>query len=304
MKSITVLMSTYNGEKYLREQIDSLLGQRKVDLKILVRDDGSCDNTLSILHEYEKKYDHFIFYKGENLGPAYSFFDLLSKAEKTDYYAFCDQDDIWDNDKLITAIKKLEMLDSEVPNLYYSNLRIVDEHMNFYRLSHDKPLYNDNKYSALTEGLCTGCTAVFNNTAKEIIAENIPKFCTMHDTWLYMTCKILGNTIYDEEPHISYRQHDGNVVGTYLKKNITKALEERIIRAFRRDYQPRYMNSKSFYQCYEQCLNELDKKKILKVLNYKKSFKQRLSLIFDKDIKPTKKNDRIRFIFHIIWGTV
>ena len=107
MRSVIVLLSTYNGERYLRQQIDSLLNQKNVSLRILARDDGSNDATMSILKEYADKHDIFSYYQGENCGPAKSFLDLISKAEKADYYALCDQDDIWE-------INHLEVLLSNI----------------------------------------------------------------------------------------------------------------------------------------------------------------------------------------------
>ena len=96
---VLVLMSTYNGEKYLREQIDSILGQRGVEVSLLVRDDGSTDATLTTLDEY-KESGRLDYYCGNNLGPARSFMHLLQNAPASDFYAFSDQDDKWMDDKL------------------------------------------------------------------------------------------------------------------------------------------------------------------------------------------------------------
>ena len=304
MRSVIVLLSTYNGERYLRQQIDSLLNQKNVSLRILARDDGSNDATMSILKEYADKHDIFSYYQGENCGPAKSFLDLISKAEKADYYALCDQDDVWDSDKLYSAILKVDKLEEAKPNLYYSNLRIVDENLKFYRLSHSIDFYNDNKYSALTENLCTGCTAVFNYRAKTMISKKLPDYCSMHDTWIYMVCKIFGKTVYDEKAHISYRQHGNNVVGTYLNKSKSKILKTKIKRLFNRELQPRYMNAVSFYNCFETILNEKDKTKILKIVNYKKDLRNRILLFMDNDIKASTKYGNLRFRLHVIWGTV
>lgn len=304
MTTITVLLSTYNGEKFIREQIDSLLQQEDVELQILARDDGSSDTTLSILEEYSNKFANFNYYHNVNLGPAKSFLDLIKNAPDTEYYALCDQDDYWDKDKLKIAISRLKELDNNKPNLYYSNLRIVDENLTFYRFSHDSEFFNPNKYSALTENLCTGCTAVFNKTAQELLKNNIPNFCTMHDTWIYILCKFLGNTVYDSEPHISYRQHSGNVVGAYLKKSKYALYKERLFRIFKKGLQPRYMNAKSFYECFGTLLDEEDKRRVLKVVNYKNSIKDRASLFFDKDISASSFYGNLRFRLHVLWGTV
>ena len=95
MEKIQVLMSTYNGEKYLKEQIESILNQEKVEVNILIRDDGSCDKTLKIIKELSKN-PKISYYEGKNIGPAKSFMDLVNKSgDKFNYYAFADQDDIW-----------------------------------------------------------------------------------------------------------------------------------------------------------------------------------------------------------------
>ena len=304
MDSVTVLLSTYNGEKFLREQIETLLNQEGVEINILARDDGSSDHTIEILREYSEKYSNFVFYSNTNLGPAKSFLDLICNAKDTDYYSFCDQDDYWDKDKLKVAIEKLKVLDSTKPNLYYSNLRIVDENLQFYRLSHEGNFFNDNKYSALTENLCTGCTAVFNKTARDLIKNHTPEYCSMHDTWLYMLCKLMGNTIYDSEPHISYRQHGGNVVGAYLKRNRLVIYKERFFRIFQKGLQPRYMNAVNFWNCFGDLLEENDKKKVLLLVNYKRSARDRIRLFFDKDINASSFYGKLRFRLHILWGTV
>lgn len=304
MKSVIVLLSTYNGEKYLANQIDSLLCQEGVRVSVLARDDGSKDSTISILKDYSTKFSNFSYYEGSNCGPAKSFLDLITRAGNADYYALCDQDDVWDKDKLACAVNRLNELNYDKPNLYHSNLRIVDENLNFYRMSHSMRLCNSNRFSSLAENLCTGCTAVFNHKAKELITGRLPQYCTMHDTWVYMICMLLGNVVYDETAHISYRQHGNNVVGTYLKKSRWKILKERLLRLFKRGLQPRYVNAKNFYECFETVMDDECKKKVLKIVNYKKSFVDRISLFFDKDIKATTKYGNLRFRLHVLWGTV
>ena len=303
-KSVCVLLSTYNGEKYLKEQLDSLLAQRGVNLTILVRDDGSKDNTTTILEEFAKKDSRLTFYQGKNVGPAQSFFDLIMKSPQTDYYAFCDQDDVWDEDKLEIAVDMLEKEDRSKPNMYYSNLRIVDQDLNFYRLSHVSPSIQTNKYSVLTEDMATGCTVVFNNTAANFTRLGLPKYCSMHDTWIYMICKFFGKTVYDFDAHISYRQHGDNVVGTYLGKKTKEIYIARIKRLFDRNLQPRYNNACNFYKVFGDRLDKKDKEKILKLVNYKKSPDNRLSLLFDKDIHASSINREIRYKFLILMGIV
>ena len=119
MRNILVLMSTYNGEKYLKEQIDSILAQKNVEVTIQVRDDGSTDGTIRILEEYQKC-GKLNWYSSTNMGPAKSFLDLVYNAPlKYDYYAFCDQDDYWKEDKLYKAIETVS------ENLIMTTLQII-----------------------------------------------------------------------------------------------------------------------------------------------------------------------------------
>ena len=202
MDKVTVLMSTYNGEKYVREQLDSILTQEGVEVYLVVRDDCSKDSTPQILSEYVSKNDNMTFYVGsENKGPCGSFFELLSKEYETEYFALSDQDDVWDKDKLLVAINTLKKYRSDIPMLYYSNLKIVDENLNYLRESHVKPMVPGAKYSYLSDVFVTGCTAVFNRALQRIAVEIQPKEFSMHDTWLYIVASIFGETTYDFDSH-------------------------------------------------------------------------------------------------------
>jgi rhamnosyltransferase len=304
MKKICVLLSTYNGEKFLAAQVDSLLCQKGVEIIVLVRDDGSKDDTVSILESYAKKEERFSFYNGQNIGPAQSFFDLIKNSPDADYYAFCDQDDVWDEDKLERAIEFLEKEDNTKPNLYYSNLRIVDQKLNFYRLSHSTPLVQESKYSALTENMATGCTVVFNDIAANIARRAMPEYCSMHDTWMYLICKFFGKVVYDFTAHISYRQHGNNVVGTYLEKKTLKLYVARIKRLFNRKLQPRYNNAINFCNAFSDVLSEADLIKVKKIVDYKDSLKNRLKLLFDREIYASSKSRDLRYRVLIIFGIV
>ncbi len=112
---LIVLLSTYNGEKYLAKQLDSLLEQELSPDKIIIRDDGSNDGTLSIIKDYAEQNKIIEYYCGENKGPAGSFWDLICNCEKADYYALCDQDDYWFKDKLKVAVETIEKEDNNIP---------------------------------------------------------------------------------------------------------------------------------------------------------------------------------------------
>lgn len=290
---VNVLMSTYNGEKYLREQLDSILAQKDVEVKILVRDDGSKDSTLSILEQYVEKYPCIDYYRGDNLGPTYSFLDLLKHAPEGDFYAFSDQDDYWYPDKLISGLTMLNSLDLSKPAMYFSNLNVVDENLKFCRLSHNKSQFQENKYSCLAEYMPTGCTMVFNRKLVDLANMKTPEWTTMHDIWLYLICMFLGSTVYDFTPHISYRIHGDNVIGAYKKKTLS-VYWEHLKRLFDRDEQPKLNNAISFYKCYGDMLGEKDKEKVLEIVNYKKSFGNWMKLLFDRDFTATDMSREIR----------
>lgn len=298
MKKVCVLLSTYNGEKYLQEQLDSLYNQDGIELTILVRDDGSSDNTIKLLKENAAKHSNMKWYTGENLRPAKSFMDLINKSasQDADYYAFCDQDDRWDEDKLKCAVEMMDKYDNDVPNMYYSNLRIVDKNLNFYRLSYSSPAdrKQNSKYSCILENMATGCTIVFNRKASELITANPPKDCSMHDCWVFMVCTFFGNVIFDMNAHIDYRQHEDNVVGTYLKKKSVGIAIRRFKRLFNRELQPRYNNAVNFYECFGNMLDGESKDKVLEIVNYKKSFSDKLKLINDKDLYGTSLSRNFR----------
>lgn len=299
MEKVCVLISTYNGEKYLKEQLDSVLRQEDIAVDILIRDDGSNDNTVSILNEYSCKYSNINYFQGNNLGPAKSFLDLIVSAGAYKYYALCDQDDVWDQDKLICAITVLEKMNNNLPLLYYSNLRIVDKNLNFLRLSHKVPHIQTNKYSALVEYMMTGCTGVFNSVAKKMLSKRTPSYCSMHDAWIYTICKIFGDVYYDFAPHISYRQHGDNVIGAYNPYNFMTYINK-IRRLCDRSLQPRYKDAINFYECFSDVMSSKDKEKVEKIIQYKKSFSSKLRLLMDKDLCAASRNREWRNKFLIL----
>ena len=225
MVNCLVLLSTYNGEKYLNQLITSVLSQKDVCVDLLVRDDGSSDTTLKILKKYEN--EHFKVYTGKNLKPARSFLDLIEKAPLTyDYYALCDQDDVWNVDKLKSAVKYLKQ--AQNPALYSCAVDITDKDLNHIKFSKHRNTFEKPLSDILTFGT-PGCTFVFNKKLLEVLKEYSPKVCSMHDSWVSFVClAVNGKFFYDESPHIYYRQHDNNVLGAQ-KHSIAKILKEIIL---------------------------------------------------------------------------
>ena len=213
MKRVLVLMASYNGEKYIDAQLESLFSQEGVQVQVLVRDDGSSDTTKEKLAQWAEKAD-LQWYAGEHLNVQFGFYELMVKALEfdADYFTLCDQDDVWHPDKLRVAAVQLEQVPQEQPGLYYCGQRLVDAQLNeigIHRLNE--------KRSVRTRFVCSdmaGCTAVMNRALLEKVAAYRPAYMRMHDLWLVKVCVGLGGQLLvDPAPHIDYRQHGNNTVG-------------------------------------------------------------------------------------------
>lgn len=211
MEKILILLSTYNGERYLPELLSSLLEQTDVDLHVLIRDDGSKDNTVSYLKTIDD--NRIEYYIGENKHAVGSFLELIQKASLNyDYYAFCDQDDVWLKDKLSTAVCRLNKVESKKPALYYSGQIITDADLNIL-YKHNLDTKRSVKANCIFNQMA-GCTAVFNRELLQYLKKYSPQNIYGHDVWCYRICAALeGNILVDSEGKILYRQHDHNVVG-------------------------------------------------------------------------------------------
>ena len=234
MYRVQVLMSTYNGERYLKEQIDSIIKQKDVEASLLIRDDGSKDNTAKILEEYGKFSNISVIY-GANLGATRSFFELIRLSGNFDFYSFADQDDVWDEDKLICAVNMLKE-HADIPCVYSSNTRLVDD-----KLKPLKSVLYEPKISlgsVIVKNISAGCTMVMNNVLMKQLKAYIPSNVPYHDWWVnVVTLSLGGKIVFDEKPHISYRQHGNNVVGA--QEDILKKWQGRLNKylnsSYRRD---------------------------------------------------------------------
>lgn len=283
MDSISVMLSSYNGEKYIREQLDSILNQKNVDLWLFIRDDGSTDSTKSIITEYCTKYKNITLYEGENIGYVKSFMWLLNNIPKKKemYFAFADQDDVWDDDKLSAAIDMIKSKGFEYkPCLYYSDLKVVDENLNFIRLANTWE-GNFDKYQALMFIAVRGCTMVFNSKFHQILTSCYPNNVAGHDTFVALLAFWTGNVVYDSTPHINYRQTGSNlsITGTSkldaLKKNLRY-----VKRRINDKSNERELNANVLldgYSSYISCSKDVEK-----VACYRKSFKNKIRLLKDK----------------------
>ncbi|MFZ5524807.1 MAG: glycosyltransferase family 2 protein [Pseudomonadota bacterium] len=210
---VTVLLSTYNGSKFLQQQLDSLYQQTYPNIRILVRDDGSTDTTRELLEGEQAKGRITLLEGHNNLGPARSFFELLKSAAATDtgYVAFCDQDDVWLPGKIARAVTQLSGVTDDRPAMYCSGVELVDaalQHIGYTDLPKKIGFGN-----ALVESVVTGCTIVLNGEAVRLVAGNLPMRVVIHDWWCYLVMSCFGQVIFDETATLKYRQHGANAIG-------------------------------------------------------------------------------------------
>lgn len=210
--SVAICMSTYNGEKYVEEQIESLLKQTYELIDIYIRDDGSTDNTLKILKKYEK-YSNIKIIQKENLGVVKSFYECLKEAYNTknyDFFAYCAQDDVWHKDKIEKAVNMLSKEKQNIPLLYFSEFNYCDEKLNMLRKS-NLNMIGASFINSLFECISFGIVEVFNNSLAKEIIESTEKDVCYHDWWAYMISSGLGKTIYDNSSTVEYRRTGKNV---------------------------------------------------------------------------------------------
>lgn len=254
-------MSTYNGEKYLEEQLCSIISQKGVDVSILVRDDGSTDCTKKILNEWQSQ-GKLEWYSGDNLGPARSFLDLLNKAQDADYYAFCDQDDVWMIDKLKVAIEKIKDYDAD---LYYSSYTTVDSNLQVLSESIQKPIMNT-LGQALVFASVTGCTMVFTQRLAKVVKRYTPYNIMMHDSWLFKVALAMEYKIYyDKTSYILYRQHNNNVIGDHKRWYVR--WRNKMARRLSGD-RKRYDEMKELYEGYNDIMHENQLQVIKPLIDY------------------------------------
>lgn len=218
-KRIIILMSTYNGEEYLSEQLKSIYAQTCKNFEIYVRDDGSQDLTKDILNQYKKQYNNFQWFSGENMGASKSFFSLMKSIPLEDaIYVFSDQDDVWLPYKLQHIYRIFETDNNSKPLLYCGDTILTDQELHILKKENFGENIHPSFGNALVENICIGCTSAMNRCLLETLVKRIPQNEVMHDWWFYLTASCFGKVIYDKEPLLYYRQHDRNVMGSGVTK--------------------------------------------------------------------------------------
>lgn len=275
-KKVVILISTYNGEKYILDQIESLIKQTYKNISILIRDDGSTDKTIEIIKKIQEKNKNIILIEGENIGFINSFFELLKASNDADYYAYCDQDDVWMENKIQRAVEHLEKTNSNNPVLYFSNSDYYDTDMNFIATAEKEKVYSFR--NSLVECVTQGMTMIINKKSRDVIVSNRPDNCLYHDWWTYMICSGFGEIIYDSESLVKYRRHNRSV--TVEGKSRLKLFIFRVHKFLLNDSLKQIKKQwKDYKKFYYNKLSEEDKK-LLDLFTHKYNFFISLKKVF------------------------
>jgi rhamnosyltransferase len=286
-KKIVVMMTTYNPKEYLLEQVKSVLEQKMVNVELIIRDDCSTDK---FYLEKIKLIENVKVIEGKhNLGVGGNIQELLRYAfdnydESMNYFAYCDQDDVWFSDKLKVAIDRLDTMNKEKPCLYYSNLLVTDAEL--------KPSHNQfksgivrNQFSqAYAQVFVFACTTVFNKKMlDELVKYDINEIEGLFDYLIYYLAILYGDIYYDETPHIFYRQHGDNVSGQ-KRKGIPYVLNKlKVFPKSKNDSQIFKKMAVFALKHFSEYLSNEQKEVLEKLATYN-TLKSRLDLIFDKHI--------------------
>lgn len=295
---VQVFMSTYNGEEYVAKQINSILQQEGVEVRLLIRDDGSKDATMDILKQFDSRYENVKVYTGKHLGVCGSFFDLIKNAdEDMSYYAFADQDDVWKKEKLKRAVALIDEV-QEIPVLYCGSYDMVDSRLEYIEGRRNSAKKNISFGNALIECNCTGCTAVFNKRLFDLI-QQLPQHAYMHDWWLYLVATAMGTVVYDKEPYILYRQHAHNLLG--IKQGRLKHMIWRVknYKNLRR-YVPAQL--REFQAIYGNKLTSNQNKLLECMLNENKNLLKRLKIFRMSEIRRNSGFDNVIYkLMFLFW---
>lgn len=227
LQKVAILMTTYNAETYLEEQLQSIVEQTHSNWILCISDDGSTDSTKKIISSFRTLWgeERVFIFTGPQRGFAQNFLSLIcNQSIQAEYYAYCDQDDIWENDKLEVALDYLQRIDKNTPSVYGSRTMLVDQHNHFLGYS-PRFVKKPSISNALVQSLAGGNTMLINDRTRQLLSRVGVVPVVSHDWWTYLVVAACGGEmIYDETPHLRYRQHSQNLVGSNsgLTKKITR----------------------------------------------------------------------------------
>ena len=293
---VEILLAVYNGEKFLKEQLNSIFNQSYSDWKLTIYDDGSDDKTNLIVSYYMNIYEGKIrlIRSTKNSGSAKKAFKNLLALSSGDYVAFCDHDDVWDKDKLkisVETIKKLEKEEGDIPILIHTDLFVVDENLklmwgSMFKAQNFK-LKEKSFNKLLVQNNITGCTVLMNRSLVEVCGK-ISDSAVMHDWWVGLVAAAFGRIYLLKEKTVYYRQHEKNCVGARDAKGFRYVFSRFLNREeVLKNKKDSYIQAKAFLEQYKDVLSERNIKILNKYLNTQdyKGLRKIFSLIFGGFLK-------------------
>ena len=293
---IDILMATYNGERYIEQQLESILNQSETNWRLLIRDDCSQDNTRQIIQKYQIKYPEKIIFvpSTESSGSAMNnFFKLLDYAEN-EYIMFADQDDVWKPDKIAVTFSKMQEMEKqygrEIPLLIHTDLCVVNERLETINSSifalQDMNYRQDRLNNLLATNIVTGCTMLFNQALLELLGKK-PANAVMHDMWIALVAAAFGKIGFVNKATILYRQHGSNANGTKNVKSLKYIIDDiRDISSISKSLDLHYQQAKEFLNIYKNNLSEEQIKLLSGYSEFRqKNWLQRVVFLYRQDIK-------------------
>lgn len=301
---VEVMMSSYNGAEFLCEQVKSILLQENVNVHLTIRDDGSTDQTREILKEFEKD-SRISVVTGQNIGWKKSFLYLLNnvKSEANTFYAFADQDDIWQPQKLVMGISKLK---SDCPMLYHSNVTIMDneKHVHGNRFSKNM-IVTSRMPECFFNGYGVGATMVFNDQLLRVIQKYNIDVETPHDAYVLAVCSLLGRVIYDSNSYIMYRRHVGTATGFGSVKNDDNPTLWMRYKKYKKN--PKHMFSdraKLILKNYADQISPKNRKLLQVVSDYRTNVIHKILLLIDFIIKASSLRKTLQIKYRAMMNTL
>lgn len=300
---VQVLMSTYNGEKYVEEQINSITENQieNVEVSLLVRDDGSRDRTLEVLNVLKAKEPIQIeVMQGKNLGVTRSFLQLIKNAPEADLYFFADQDDRWIKDKIATVVDLCKK--SDEPEVYVSGYYLTDATLNVQ----SEWIHSENTENSLLQilfaNMVPGCVMGFNKALLLEMQKKLPEDVPMHDIYALATAYCCGSIRYIEKPLVYYRQHGNNVEGVHSEYIDWKRIWKKQKKIWSQKPQHTSELAALLLKKYGYEMPEDEKNNLQLVCGYRNKISSKLKLLFNKEIYYSGIRAKVQTFEKIVMG--
>lgn len=279
---VSVVMSSYNGAKYIKEQIDSIIAQKEVEVFVHVRDDGSSDGTVDILEDFARRYPNFTYEKGANLGFAKSFLTALKNAPKADFYAFADQDDVWLDLKLK---RTTDLLKNKKMCLAFCNAWDTDDELKNGVLHYSESRKRLYEGMCFTDSICSGFLMVFDEKVRQKSLLALDDVFISHDLWVGSVVSFLGTIEFITEPLVYHRR----LINSVSRNHFFKTLFHRLNTLFKGDCKSRRC-AELILKFYKDEIPESSRLLLSDMATYNENFAAKLRLL---------KNKKLRYSF---WG--